>query len=132
MRHPVYLGLLPAPQRGISDITALYLARFGALTPNQQVFIRTRLHRHGWEIATADHSALVPPKPSPIQTPGYIPPHTPCTRETALSPAIYAPRRHPDLSLTADRPRCPQFVSIREIRVCPRRKSHWRHLWRGN
>ena len=149
LRHPVYLGLLPAPHHGISDITALYLARFGALTPNQQVFIRTRLHRHGWEIATADHSALVPPNPLPIHTPGYIPPHTPCTRETGPSPAIYAPRPHPGLSPAAlglrtsafgfrhPSPRghsvcsLPSHLNSRPFRARPRRKSHCRQLWRG-
>ena len=65
MRRPVFLGLLPAPINGVSDITPLYLARFPAPAPNQQVFIQTRQHRHGWEGPAATHSARVPPTPAP-------------------------------------------------------------------
>jgi len=65
MRRPVYLGLLPAPADGISDITPLYLARFRAPRPGEQVFICTRQHRHGWEGPAATHSGLGPPRPAP-------------------------------------------------------------------
>ena len=154
MRRPVYLGLLPAPREGVHDITALYLARFRAPTPNEQVFIRSCQHRHGWESVPQDHSARVPSKPAPQSPPNLNPnlnlarrrashctlrpphsalrtlpilsrsspyPHPPCTRGT----------RFPRASATADRPRGHQFVSIREIRVCHRRKFHCRELWRG-
>ena len=73
MRRPVYLGLLPAPADGISDITALYLARFPAPRPDEQVFIQTRQHRHGWEGPSATHSALVPPTPAPQPPPNLNP-----------------------------------------------------------
>jgi hypothetical protein len=69
MRRPVYLGLLPVPKEGVHDITALYLARFRAPGPNEQVFIRSCQQRHGWESAPQDHSALVPPKPAPLPPP---------------------------------------------------------------
>ncbi|MGD0261253.1 MAG: hypothetical protein ABSD29_15685, partial [Verrucomicrobiota bacterium] len=72
MRRPVYLGLLRTPADGVSDITALYLARFPAPAPNQQVFIQTRQHRHGWEGPSATHSALVPPTPAPQPPQCYI------------------------------------------------------------
>ena len=65
MRRPVFLGLLPAPINGVSDITPLYLARFPAPAPNQQVFIQTRQHRHGWEGPAATHSALRPAHTTP-------------------------------------------------------------------
>jgi len=69
MRRPVYLGLLPAPREGVHDITALYLARFRAPTPNEQIFIRSCQHRHGWESVPQDHSARVPSKPAPLPPP---------------------------------------------------------------
>ena len=76
MRRPVFLGLLPTPADGVSDITALYLARFPAPAPNQQVFIQTRQHRHGWEGPAATHSALVPPKSgAPLPRPTLRTPH---------------------------------------------------------
>ena len=81
MRRSVYLGLLPAPREGVHDITALYLARFRAPGPNQQLFIRSCQHRHGWKSVHQDHSALVPPKPalqsSPNLNPNLNPFHEP-------------------------------------------------------
>jgi hypothetical protein len=162
MRRPVYLGVLPSPSEGVHDLTALYLARFRAPEPNEQVFIRVCQHRHGWESPPQDLSALLPPKPPgsreardgseeelsllglrplratpfgcgsapqrlcltplpPLHTPSSPRPHTPCTRGARL----------PRASATADRSRCPQFVSIREIRLCHRRQCHCRELWRG-
>ena len=143
MRRPVYLGLLPAPGEGVHDLTALYLARFQAPGPDQQVFIRACQHRQGWESAHQDHSALVPPKPAPLpppasndpfpilnsqfsigpsrfalgfplHCPGTHRPHTPCTRETRI----------PRPSATAG-VRRPSFLA------CHRRKSRCRELWRG-
>ena len=147
MRRPVYLGLLLAPGEGVHDITALYLARFRAPEPNEQVFIRVCQHRHGWESPPQDLSALVPPNlPGSREAregseeefslgglrllralratlPPHSPrPHTPCTRGA----------RSPRASVAADRSRYPQFVSIREIRVCHRRQSRRRELWRGS
>ena len=40
MRRPVYLGLLRIPINGVSDITALYLARFHAPKPDEKVGLR--------------------------------------------------------------------------------------------
>jgi hypothetical protein len=59
-RKPVYLGLLPAPVDGVSDITALYLERFGEPEPGRRIFIRTLQQRHGWQSAPVDTSNLVP------------------------------------------------------------------------
>jgi len=85
MRRPVYLGLLPAPVNGISDITPLYLARFRAPEPGEQVFIQTRQHRHGWEGPAATHSALVPPTPAPLPPCPHTPrPAFPTVREGAV------------------------------------------------
>jgi hypothetical protein len=48
-RHGAYLGLLPAPVDGESDITELYVARYGEPRPGERVFIRTRRQQDGWE-----------------------------------------------------------------------------------
>ena len=172
MRRPVYLGLLLAPGEGVHDITALYLARFRAPEPNEQVFIRVCQHRHGWESPPQDLSALVPPnlpgsrearedseeefslgglrllralRATPFGC-GSAPQRLRVTPPRILrgpratlpppSPRPYPPctrgLRFPRASVAADRSRYPQFVSIREIRVCHRRQSRRRELWRGS
>ena len=59
-RKPRYLGLLPAPVNGVSDITTLYLERFGEPEPGQRIFVRTVQQQDGWESEPADTSELVP------------------------------------------------------------------------
>ena len=44
-----FLGLLPAPVKGWSDITRLYIEKFGVPPPNTRVFIRTWQQVNGWE-----------------------------------------------------------------------------------
>ena len=44
-----FLGLLPAPVKGLSDITRLYIKKFGVPPPNTRVFIRTWQQIDGWE-----------------------------------------------------------------------------------
>jgi hypothetical protein len=56
----VTLGLLPGPSRGLSDITELYVARFGAPPVGMRVFIRTRQQINGWEDLPEETSAVVP------------------------------------------------------------------------
>ncbi len=60
-RNVSYLGLLPTPQGGMSDITELYLARYGEPRPGQRVFIVTRQQRNGWEGRDMETSEIVPP-----------------------------------------------------------------------
>ena len=55
-----YVGLLPAPVDGWSDITELVVARFGQPTPGKVLFIRTRQQMDGWMDAGKVTSALVP------------------------------------------------------------------------
>jgi hypothetical protein len=43
-----FLGLLPPPKEGWSDITDLYVARYGVPKPNQAIWIRTCQHIDGW------------------------------------------------------------------------------------
>ena len=41
VQHFPFLGLLPAPVDGWSNVTALYVARYGELQPGQRIFLRT-------------------------------------------------------------------------------------------
>ena len=161
MRRPVYLGLLPAPREGVHDITALYLARFRAPGPNQQLFIRSCQHRHGWQSFHQDHRALVPPQPAPLPPPA---PNDPVSREAregsegefsllglrllralALKPSApcnpcnsfnpfnpFNPFACTSSLLPLGTPR-PHTPCTRGTRflACHRRQSHCRELWRG-
>jgi hypothetical protein len=44
-----FLGLLPLPVKGWSDITRLYFKKFGVPPPHTRVFIRTWQQVDGWE-----------------------------------------------------------------------------------
>jgi hypothetical protein len=58
-RHGAYLGLLPAPEGGESDITELYVARYGEPKVGERVFIRTRQQANGQEGDNKDISEVV-------------------------------------------------------------------------
>ena len=57
-----FLGLLPAPIEGMSDIKRLYISEFGVPPPNTRIFIRAWQEADGWENRGAMQitSALVP------------------------------------------------------------------------
>ncbi len=57
-----FLGLLPAPIEGMSDITRLYIKTHGVPPPNTRIFIRVWQEVDGWENRGAMQitSALVP------------------------------------------------------------------------
>ena len=55
------IGKLPAARRGWSDITTLYVERFGVPPVGQRVFIRTRQLINGWEDDFKETCADVPP-----------------------------------------------------------------------
>ena len=59
--HFPFLGLLPAPVDGWSDITELYAARHGAPQSGSAVFIRTCQHVDGWTDLPKVTSAIVRP-----------------------------------------------------------------------
>ena len=59
-KHFVILGRLPAAEAGYSNITKLYVDRYGALTPGKRIFIRTRQVRDGWTELPIQTTALVP------------------------------------------------------------------------
>ena len=60
VQHYPLLGLLPAPVDGWSDITDLYVARYGVPMVGTAVFIRTCQHTDGWTDLPKVASALVP------------------------------------------------------------------------
>jgi len=63
-RNVAYLGLLPAPVEGVSDITDLYIARYGEPQAGTKLFIVTRQQKDGWEGYDSETSEIVPPKPA--------------------------------------------------------------------
>jgi hypothetical protein len=62
-RNVAYLGLLPPPVDGWSDITYLYRARYGEPRPGTRVFIVTCQQKNGWKGMDRETSALVPDRP---------------------------------------------------------------------
>jgi hypothetical protein len=86
-RNVSYLGLLRASQAGLSEITALYIARFGEPPAGQKVFIVTRQQKDGWEAFDRETSEIVPEKATDQQatatqaSPLPVPMHKGCTRD---------------------------------------------------
>jgi len=58
------LGFLPAPKDGWSDITDLYVARYGVPKPNQAIWIRTCQHIDGFTDVPKTLRVRVPPLPA--------------------------------------------------------------------
>ena len=65
-RNFTFLGLLPVPEGGESDITELYLKthrkRYGVPRPGWRIFIYTKQQVDGWEGESVQTSAVVPPR----------------------------------------------------------------------
>src|ERR1017187_2240222 len=86
-RNVSYLGLLPPPIGGLSEITNLYKAKFGEPRPGQKVFIVTCQGKDGWKGLDLETSATVPERPKDLQATaetagGHIPyMHTGCTQD---------------------------------------------------
>ena len=59
-RNVAYLGLLPAPQDGMSDITDLYFKKYGKPPVGSRVFICTRQIINGWQDHPKNTNAIVP------------------------------------------------------------------------
>ncbi|HWT79839.1 MAG TPA: hypothetical protein VN648_13720, partial [Candidatus Methylomirabilis sp.] len=66
-RNVAYLGLLPPPIGGRSEITRLYRARYGEPRPDTKVFIVTCQTQAGWKAQDRVTSACVPERPSALQ-----------------------------------------------------------------
>ena len=62
VQHFPFLGLLPPPKDGWSDITELYVARYGVPKVGTAIWIRTCQHIDGWTDAPKVTSA-------PVRTP---------------------------------------------------------------
>lgn len=60
VQHFPFLGFLPAPINGWSDITAMYVAWYGVLQAGKAVWVRTRQHIDGWTDLPKLTSAIVP------------------------------------------------------------------------
>lgn len=58
--HFIILGLLPDPDRGLSNITDIYLAKHPVLPPGSRVFIQTVQQIDGWQDLPMRTSAVVP------------------------------------------------------------------------
>jgi len=54
------LGTCPAPAAGSADITALYVAKFGAPTPGTKIFVQASQMDSGFETIPVEFSAIVP------------------------------------------------------------------------
>ena len=59
--HFAILGLLPAPTAGFSDVTSLYVAKYGVPPVDSCVVIRTRQQVNGCEDRPKETAAVVPP-----------------------------------------------------------------------
>jgi hypothetical protein len=55
-----FLGLLPDPVGGVSDITKLYAGKYGLPAVGTRVFIHTRQQVNGWQDAPKQTTAVVP------------------------------------------------------------------------
>ena len=62
-RNVSYLGLLTPSVDGVSEITALYKAKFGEPRPGTKVFIVTCQQKNGWQGFDQERSAIVPDLP---------------------------------------------------------------------
>ena len=84
-RNVSYLGLLPPPIGGLSEITGPYKARFGEPRPGQKVFLVTCQEKDGWKGLDLETSATVPERPSALQaiaeraSSQFVYMHTGCT-----------------------------------------------------
>ena len=59
-KHFTILGVLPAAEAGYSNITDLYVARYGVPPAGTRIFIRTRQLLNGWKDAPKQTSVIVP------------------------------------------------------------------------
>jgi hypothetical protein len=98
-RNVAYLGLPPAPQDGMIDITALYVARYGEPRPGEKVFIVTRQQKDGWEGDDQETSEIIPEKPAGQQAASTVAltlqvhMHKGCTRDAQGSSSQAAPEQ---------------------------------------
>src|ERR1035441_6211063 len=98
-RNVAYLGLMPAPQDGMSDITDIYVARYGEPRAAEKVFIVTRQQKDGWEGFDLETNEIVPEKPAEQQAIGtqsltlQVHMYKGCTRDAQGSGSQAVPER---------------------------------------
>ena len=106
-RNVAYLGLLPVPVDGFSDITDLYKARYGEPRAGEKVFIVTRQQKDGWEGRDYETNEIVPGNPAGQQAAAtgaltlLVSMYKGCTREAQRSCALPVPEQGHSLSLPA-------------------------------
>jgi hypothetical protein len=110
-RNVAYLGLLPAPQNGMSDITDIYIARYGEPRAGEKVFIVTRQQKDGWEGLDQETNEIVPEKPAGQQAAAtaaltlLVHMHKGCTRDAQGTNTLPVPGQHHGPAVpTADDP----------------------------
>ena len=160
-RHGAYLGLLPAPVAGESDITELYAAVYREPKPGERVFIRTRQQRDGWEDDDKDISGVVTVEariqnadcrtgvgegllgvvyPADLSANGLNGLQRDalagragqrCTREQYRSCSIPAPWQCRGCADERGRVRSAECRMRSGDETSGRRKGHWRELWHG-
>jgi hypothetical protein len=145
-RHGAFLGLLPAPQAGESDITDLYVQKFGQPEPGKKVFIRTRQQKDGWVGRDHDLSEVVPApllhnRPRLNLPRLHLPsPSIPvsCAMHKGVVPKQYRSTSQPTPVRRRRGTVCPRGVRPlgrfwrAGLRTETRRKVHCRELWRGS
>ena len=63
-RNVAYLGLLPPPENGVSDITDIYIAKYGAAKLGTKIFIVTCQQKNGWKGTDKETNEIVPGIPA--------------------------------------------------------------------
>ena len=96
-RNVCYIGLLPAPVNGVSNIAPLYIARFGVPAPQQKVFVVTIQQQNGWESHEHLTSAVVPDPPERPDPPAT---NHPEVQPTAAPQPLPAPQAAADSALS--------------------------------
>jgi hypothetical protein len=61
------LGRLPPPRHGASDVTVLFVQKFGVPEPGKRVFVRTVVEVNGHQTSPLETNCLVPQRPRPAR-----------------------------------------------------------------
>lgn len=56
----VFIGLLPIPSQGVSDITEMYVRRYGVPPPTTRIFVQTQQQVNGWKDDPKRMTVVVP------------------------------------------------------------------------
>ena len=137
-RTGAWLGLLPAPARGESDITEMYVAKYGEPEPGKKVFIRIRGQRNGWEGGDKDLSEVVPAKPVAVLRRGESSARGRVGLASRLIPATYAmhkgvsPEQYRTITVVTPGKCRWKCGSAGKMRAGAWRDGRWRELWRGS